>query len=53
MPFSKWLIDITIQLQALIVYIHKAIIYTTTQLAKVLIHNWSCSEAPKPQQVER
>ena len=34
MPFLKWHIDMTIQLLVLMMYVHKSIIYATTQLAK-------------------
>ena len=53
MPFLKWHIDMTIQLQVLIVYVHKYFTCATTQLAKIRICKLSLSNAPKAQQIER
>ena len=50
MPFLKWHIDMTIQLQVLMMYVHKSIIYATT--LKAHIHKLSISKAPRTQQVE-
>ena len=49
MSFLKWHIDM-IQLQVLIIYVHKYFTCATTQLAKTPICKLSHSNAPKAQQ---
>ena len=53
MPFSKWHIDMAIQLQVLIMYAHNSIVYATTQLANAIIHKLSRSKVLKTKQIER